>query len=121
MCMIKPKFYTKIPKDAMFFFYSASDDDFKAEHPVAYIFLVVCSIAALMLPVILYAVFVTEINPALSSAWMALGWIGAFLIGTGFFNIVAAWIGQYLGHIVTGLCIGVGALMVGVSLLLIYG
>lgn len=117
---IKPKFNKKMPKNARFYINPSSDDAFKAEHPIIYKVLVACAITVLMLPIIIYMVFVVGIYPAPDSGWIALGWVGSFIIGIGFFNIVAAWIGQYLGHLVTGLCIGAGALLVGVSIFLLY-
>lgn len=39
-------------------------------------------------------------------------------IGVGLFNIVAAWIDQYLGHMLTILSLGIGAAFVAISCLL---
>lgn len=117
---IKPKFNKNMPKNAKHYFNPASDDVFKAEHPNIYKILVACGITALMLPVFIYMAFILFIYPAPNSGWMLLGFAGAFIIGIGLFNIVAAWIGQYLGHLVSIICFAVGALMVLSSILLLY-
>ena len=117
---VKPKFNKKLPKNAASFFNPESDVSFNMEHPIIYKVLVACGIAALMFPMIIYMVFILVIYPAPNSAWILLGFAGAFIIGIGFINIVAAWIGQYLGHLVTGLSIGIGVLIVGISILLLY-
>ena len=49
---------------------------------------------------------------------MWLGVAGGFVTGVGLFNLVGAWLHQYLGHVFTLLCVGGGTLMMAVSLLL---
>lgn len=102
------------PKDASTFFHASSDDEFKAEHPIGYFFLVLLGIAVLMMPVFLYLFFVIPI--ANDSAWMILGVIGSFIIGIGFFNYVAIIIKQFLGQLVSILSFLIGGIMVALSL-----
>ncbi len=71
-------------------------------------------IVALMLPVILFLVFVIPYD--INSAWMMLGWIGAFIVGIGFFNFVAIIIKQYLGHLVSILSFVIGGVLIWISL-----
>ena len=75
------------PKGSSAYFSAASDYEFKEKHPIGYGFLVLLGIVALMLPVILYLFFVIPYD--INSAWMMLGWVGAFIVGIGFFNFVA--------------------------------
>ena len=46
------------PKGASAYFSAASDYEFKNKHPVSYFFLVILSLIALMLPIVLYSIFV---------------------------------------------------------------
>ena len=71
-------------------------------------------IAALLLPVILYMVFVIPI--ADNSPWLMLGWVGGFVIGIGFFNFVAIIIKQYLGHWVSIISFIIGSILIWISL-----
>lgn len=106
------------PKGALAYFYASSDDEFKAEHPIGYFFLVLLGITALLMPVIIfmyyYIVYVVPVTE--SPAWMILGWIGSFIIGIGFFNFVGIIIKQYLGHLVSILSFLLGGIMVALSL-----
>ena len=45
---------------------------------------------------------------------------GCFIVGIGLFNIVAAWIGQYLGHWVTLGCLLLGGALIAISCTIIY-
>ena len=106
------------PKGALAYFNPSLDDEFKAEHPIGYFFLVLLGIAALLMPVIIfmyyYIVYVMPVTD--SPAWMILGWIGSFIIGIGFFNFVGIIIKQYLGHLVSILSFLLGGIMVALSL-----
>ena len=73
-----------------------------------------------MLPVILYVAYTLFINPAPNEWTLMLGFAGAFIVGVGLFNIVAAWIHQYLGHFVTLFCILGGGALTALSLFLLY-
>lgn len=115
-----PKFQKDFPKNAIHYFNPASDDEFKKKHPIGYGILVACGIGALVLPLIVL-LFVIEIwYPAPSSGFLVLAIAGCFIIGIGLFNIVAAWIGQYLGHWVTAGCFLLGGAFVSISLVIIY-
>jgi hypothetical protein len=49
-----------------------------------------------------------------------LGLIGSFTVGIGLFNIVAAWIHQYLGHLLTAICLLGGTALTLFSMYLLY-
>lgn len=115
---IKPNFRKKMPKNAIEFFNSDSDDKFKAEHPDAYRILKIAGAAAILLPLIIYVVL-TSVFFQQGNGWILLGLAGSMAIGVGLFNIVAAWIDQYLGHKLTILSLGIGATFVAVSCLLL--
>ena len=106
------------PKGALAYFNPSSDDEFRAEHPIGYFFLVLLGITALLMPVIIfmyyYIVYVVPVTD--SPAWMILGWIGSFIIGIGLFNFVGIIIKQYLGHLVSILSFFLGGIMVALSL-----
>jgi len=117
---IKPVFNSEMPENASRFFRLDSDVDFMHEHPVAYPILVMIGIAVLILPILVYiSIFITvdQGNPDFN-AMVLLGVIGAFMIGIGFFNIIAAFLNQYLGHKVTLICILGGLLLCIISLVL---
>ena len=117
---IRPVFNKGMPKNAGTFFSAQSDVRFQCEHPRAYRLLVFLACTALLLPVVLYGVFTLAVFPAPNSPLLMLGWLGAFIFGAGLFNIVDAWIRQYLGHAVTAVCFVLGAALVAVSCLLLY-
>jgi len=117
---IKPHFNKKIPGNAGFFFGPASDDEFKWRHPFAYGVLIASGIAVILLPLIVFVVFTDFIYPMPDSGWIVLGLIGSLLIGAGLFNIVAAWIKQYLGHLFTIACFLIGGGLVALCCLLLY-
>lgn len=102
------------PQGSSFYFFAVSDYEFKAKHPIGYVFLVILGIIALMLPVILYLVFVIPYD--INSPWMMLGWLGGFCIGVGLFNLVAIIIKQYLGHLVSIISFIVGSILIWISL-----
>ena len=103
------------PKGAKSFFYHESDINFKTKHPVGYVFLVLLGIAVMLLPQVLYLVYVLQKYPK-PAAWIVLGYCGSLVIGIGLFNLVAVIIKQYLGHLVTILSFLIGAVMIAVSL-----
>lgn len=102
------------PKGASSYFSVRSDYEFKRKHPIGYVFLVMLGLAALMLPVVLYLIFVIPLE--INSPWLMLGWVGAFVIGIGLFNFVAIIIKQYLGHLVSILSFAIGSILVLLSL-----
>lgn len=107
---ISPRFNAKFPKNAGSFFLRESDNEFKRVHPIAYVILAIFGLIALFGPCIVFAllnyVFTLE-----QSAWTLLEYIGAFIIGIGLFNLVAAWLNQYLGHAVTIVCLSLGFIL----------
>ena len=110
----KPKSRWHLPEDYLDYFMPDSDDDFKAEHPRLYPLLVILGCVAFIAPLLVYCLWIGEAN-----LWALLGVAGAFIMGIGMFNIVAAILHQYLGHVVTVGCFLLGSVMIGVSLLLI--
>lgn len=102
------------PKGASAYFSAASDYEFKEKHPIGYVFLVVLGIVALLLPVVIYLIFVLPYD--INSPWIMLGWVGGFVIGIGLFNFVAIIIKQYLGHIVSILSFIIGSILILISL-----
>ena len=118
--MRKPKFNKKAPKHWLRFFSAKSDGAFKRAHPIGYWVLVIVGIIAFVLPMILYNIIVIDLWDAPNSAWIVLGLLGCLVMGVGLFNIVAAWIGQYLGHAVTWITLLGGAVLVGASILLMF-
>ena len=102
------------PKGSSAYFSAASDYEFKQKHPIGYSFLVILGIVALMLPVVLYLVFVLPYR--INSPWLMLGWVGSFVIGIGLFNFVAIIIKQYLGHIASILSFLIGGMLIWISL-----
>lgn len=105
------------PKGAAAFFSPMSDESFRRAHPIGYRFLVALGITALCGPMILFTVIMTY-SQRLDNAgvWPFVGWIGAFLVGIGLFNLVAIIIRQYLGHLLTILCFLIGGGLIGLSL-----
>ena len=102
------------PKGSLSYFSAASDYEFEESHPIGYGFLVMLGIVALLLPVILYMVFIIPI--ADNSPWLMLGWVGGFVIGIGLFNFVAIIIKQYWGHWVSIISFITGSILIWVSL-----
>ena len=115
-----PKFQKKFPKNALDYFDPASDEEFKQKHPVGYGVLVACGIGALILPMVIMLLLTMLWCPVEGSGWLFLVMVGCFIMGIGLFNIVAAWINQYLGHWVTIGCLLVGGILAAIGLAIIY-
>lgn len=115
-----PKFQKKFPKNASRFFDPGFDNNFKQRHPIGYGVLVCCGIAGLVLPLVVLILVTNVFWTAPNSGFLLLAMAGCFLIGIGIFNIVAAFIGQYLGHAVTGGCFVSGGILVAISFIIIY-
>lgn len=115
-----PKFQKEFPKNAGSYFNPASDEEFKRKHPIGYGVLVGCGVGGLILPLIILFLVTSVFFPAPNSGFLFLAIAGCFIIGIGIFNIVAAWIGQYLGHWVTLVCFLLGGLLVAISCFIIY-
>ena len=92
------------PKGYQYYFNAASDEEFKARHPIGYGFLVLLAIIVLILPAVLFCVLVGNGD----NGWVMLGFVGGFIVGIGLFNFVAIIIKQYLGHLVSLVCFAVG-------------
>ncbi len=125
----KPKFQRRAPKNKWEYFSAESDESFKRLHPIGYICLVCIGIIALLMPFIIYSIYIFLVNPpkpmdaaisATDSIALILGLFGNFAVGIGLFNIVAAWIHQYLGHFLTFICIFGGGAITALSLFLLY-
>lgn len=117
---IKTVFNRKLPKNAASYFSRDSDIRFQLEHPKAYPLLEFIGGTALLLPMLVLIAITQFVIPAPNSPWLMLGCLGSFVLGVGLFNIVAAWLHQYLGHAVTVSCLLTGAAMVAVSCLILY-
>ncbi len=125
---VKPRFTKKAPKNKWHYFSASADEDFKKLHPLGYKLLCVIGCFVLLFPMLVYGVFIGVHPPRLpeSSASVAdlfqtvLGLVGTFIFGVGLFNIVAAWIHQYLGHAVTAVCLLGGTALTALALYLQY-
>ncbi len=117
---VKPHFTKKAPKNKWEYFSSHSDEDFKRLHPIGYYLFCGIGITALMLPQIIYIAYCFFINPAPDGGALILGYVGAFIVGIGLFNVVAAWIHQYLGHLLTAVCLLGGTALTLFSMYLLY-
>lgn len=104
------KSYWLPPDNYKSFFSAASDEAFKAEHPVGYVFLVVLLLIALLTPPALFCILVRS-----ESAWSFLGFAGGFIVGIGLSNFVAIIIKQYLGHLVSLLSFLIGGILMIIS------
>lgn len=104
----------KPPKGFLRFFNPASDDHFKKKHPIGYGFLVALGIFAFILPLIVLTI-VIEVCEGKPSGWFVLALGGCIIMGVGLFNLVAIIIKQYLGHLVTIICLLGGGALVGIS------
>lgn len=118
--IIKPKFQKKMPKNARKYFSPDSDAGFKYLHPLGCKILCIIGVAVLLIPMLVYLAYTIFINPSPNEWPLALGALGAFIFGVGLFNIVAAWIHQHLGHLLTIICILSGGLLTALSLFLLY-
>lgn len=117
---LHPTFYWRLPdaESILFWFSPASDVEFRSAHPKLYGLLLTVGLFALISPVLLFAVIVLRFRPD-AGYWLLPGCLGGFVMGIGFFNIIAAWLHQYLGHFVTLSCIAAGAALMALSLLLL--
>ncbi|MBQ6585279.1 MAG: hypothetical protein IJH83_00550 [Coriobacteriales bacterium] len=114
---VRPLFYWSLPPKELrsAWFSPASDVEFRVAHPTEYGILMFLMIAFFLVPPVLYGRFAWQIPGAENNAWSFFGFIGAFVFGTGFCNIVAAWMRQYFGHFVTIACFVVGIAMMTIG------
>lgn len=110
---------TKPPKGFLRFFNPASDDHFKKKHPIGYGFLVVLGIFAFILPLIIFTIAI-EVCEGKPSGWFVPALAGCIIMGIGLFNLVAIIIKQYLGHLVTIICLVGGGALVGISCIFLF-
>ena len=116
---INPRFYWGFPKNAGSYFSPFSDVAFRARHPIAYWILITIAITALLLPAILVLFFALRIPGSSNNAILLLGFAGGFVVGLGLFNLVAAWLRQYLGHVFTIICLLAGAGMIAAAFMVL--
>ncbi len=106
---VRPRYYWRLPKEeAGAWFSMSSDEEFKAAHPVAYGFFVALGLIVLLAPGLIFAVAAGRTSGDPNNGWIVLGFFGGFVAGIGLFNLVAAWLHQYLGHLVTLACLLLG-------------
>jgi len=117
MNKIHPYFSKKAPENAFEFFSPESDESFKAQHPIGYWVLVAFGIIAFVLPLIIYTIYISKFDENQSiGGWFLPAIVGCLVMGVGLFNIVAAFIHQYLGHKLTWACLLGGGAVVGLSM-----
>ncbi len=104
------------PEGASAFFSADSDWYFKQKHPVLYPLVVLLGLAAFLLPCVLYGLVIEGLQ--LAGGVTLLGYIGGLIAGVGCFNLVAALLRQYLGHLVTLCAWGAGVLLMLLGLVL---
>lgn len=118
---VRPVFYWRFPKEqAGLFLSSQADFGFKSMHPVMYPVLMAIGIILMFLPAVIFYLIGSKVPGSDENVGIFIGAVGGFIMGIGFFNIVSAFLKQYLGHIVTlaAVLLG-GALMVAGYALLI--
>ena len=107
-----------LPKGSAAYFHMESDADFQRRHPVGYVFAVLLGISALLLPAIVFCIYITW-HYQDTTYHIMLGCVGGFIVGIGLFNFVAIILHQYLGHLVSILSFLLGGAMMAVSVSLI--
>jgi len=110
--VVKPRFSKYAPKNSWQYFLPNADHSFKSQHPVAYGWLRAVGVIVLLLPMIVYMV-VCFMNPYVwDNGVVMLGYAGSIMIGIGLFNVMAAFVHQYLGHKMTIICLGGGSFLI---------
>lgn len=117
---IKPKFQKDLPDNWKEYMDIHADDAFKSKYLIRYGIIVSVGLLALLAPMLIYMAYVLFINPAKNSPILLLGLVGTFMIGAGLFNIVGAWVQQYMGHKITAICLIIGSLITLLSIVLLY-
>ena len=105
-----------LPENADYYFNPDSDDAFKRNHAVGYVFFVVLGLIALITPMIVYGVYVIANYGNDANLWFLLGLFGSLSIGVCFFNFVSIIIKQYLGHLLSIVSFIVGMVLILISL-----
>lgn len=75
---------------------------------------------ALILPLVLYLVTTVGLYPAPNSGFLVLGYVGCFVLGLGFVNIVGLLDEMYMGHVVSAILLSLGIGLVATSSAIIY-
>ena len=114
---VRPVFYWAFPRrKAAYWATPQSDVSFQAAHPRLYVLLVLLGIFVLVLPAAAFVILAGLVLPgAMDNGWVFLGFGGGFVAGIGLFNLVAAWMHQYLGHWFTLGCLLLGGILMAVS------
>lgn len=114
---VRPVFYWAFPRrKAAYWATPQSDVSFQAAHPRLYVLMVLLGIFVLLLPAAAFVILAGLVLPgAMDNGWVFLGFGGGFVAGIGLFNLVAAWMQQYLGHWFTLGCLLVGGVLMAVS------
>ncbi len=121
---LRPFFYWTVPKGESVAYWMSygSDVAFKLRRPKLYGLLVAIGLTVFFVPWFGFPLLEIALIPgAIDNGWTFLGMGGGFLVGVGLFNIVGAWLEQYLGHWVTILCLVLGGAMMAASWLLLAG
>lgn len=101
-------------KGSAAYFLKGSSYEFGKAHPVAYVFVEILGVVALLSPMFLLYFYTGP--KADTSFWDILGIVGSFLVGIGLFNFVAIIVNQYLGHLVSIISFLLGGGMIMLSL-----
>ncbi len=109
--ILKPSFSTRM-RGARYY-EEDSDAEMLEAHPVLYALFAVLGMLLFAGAIALYALFFDG-----NGAFDILGYLGAALVGTGFFSLSAAFMHQYMGHKLTLAFFAIGALFVVLSVLL---
>lgn len=118
--MVKPRFTKYAPKNSLEYFLPNADDSFKAQHPVAYSWLRAAGVIFLFIPMIIYLVFCLLHPYVYNNGVVLLGHAGSVMVGIGLFNVVAAFVNQYMGHKMTLICLGGGSFLIALTWMLFY-
>lgn len=121
MSKIRPKFNKELPENWKYFFTKTSDVQFKAQHPIGYVLLVIVAMIVIIAPGAIFIFFADIFAPNVNSPLLILGLVGGFSISVGLFNILAAFIHQHLGHKVTYISIIIGLLLCVLSIVIMSG
>lgn len=75
---------------------------------------------SLILPLVSYVVITVFIFPSPNSGFIFLGIIGSFILGLGFVNIAGHLDDSHLGVEISGITLGLGSVMIGISSVIMY-
>lgn len=109
---VKPRFSKYASKNSWKYLLPNADDDFKAVHPTAYKWLRFFGVMAICLPMIVYIVICCFTPHVWDNGFVLIGYAGSIMIGVGLFNVLSAFVHQYMGHKMTIICLGGGSFLV---------